>query len=45
MVKLNDSWWFALMSEMINNKYILNFPIHNSIRDIFFSNRQLIFFI
>ena len=38
-----SQWWFALLSEIINERKILYFPIHNSVTDLFYYNPDLLY--
>ena len=38
-------WWFSLVSEIVNNKKVLYFPIHESVTDIFMRKPELCYLI
>ena len=39
----NEKMWWGTIDEICNKKKILNFPIHQSVTDLFYTNRQLIY--
>lgn len=38
-----DTWWWALIDEICNNKKVINCNVHNSVYKIFYSNPTLIY--
>ena len=41
----SGKWWFALVSEIVNNKKLLYFPIHESVTDIFMRKPELCYLV
>lgn len=41
----NDDWWFSMISEIVNNKKILYFPVDNSIINLFVNHPELCYLI
>lgn len=41
--KKNTQLWWTTIHEICNSKCILNFPIHNSVTHLFFTNNKLIY--
>ena len=39
----NEQMWWCTIDEICNKKRILNFPIHQSVTNLFYMNRQLIY--
>ena len=38
-----SNWWFALLHEIINERKILYFPIHQSVTNLFYYNSNLLY--
>jgi hypothetical protein len=41
LIERKDKWWWVLPCEIINNKMILNFPIHSEAQAFFLHNKEL----
>lgn len=44
LINKDDMYWFALMDEIVNKKYICNIKINDDVVDFFLHNNEFIFF-
>ena len=43
VLQRNTKWWWCIIDELCNKRYILNFPIHNIVTKLFLYNPTLIY--
>lgn len=43
LLKSNNKYWWALMDELCNRKKIINYPIHDTVTNLFLDNPGLIY--
>jgi len=43
ILRRESEWWWCLIDEICNQRHIVNFPIHESVTNLFFKNNDLIY--